>query len=42
MRLEETKTGGRTVPVPNHHEIAIGTLKSIITQSGLPADLFRK
>jgi predicted RNA binding protein YcfA (HicA-like mRNA interferase family) len=42
MRLEDAKTGGRTVPVPNHREIAVGTLKSIITQSGLPADLFRK
>lgn len=42
MRLEDSKTGGRTVPVPNHREIAVGTLKSIISQSGLPADLFRK
>ncbi len=42
MRLGDDKTGGRTVPVPNHREIAVGTLKSIIAQSGPPADLFRK
>ncbi|MBI5874717.1 MAG: type II toxin-antitoxin system HicA family toxin [Deltaproteobacteria bacterium] len=28
--------GTITVPVPNHHEIRIGTLQSIIRQSGLP------
>jgi predicted RNA binding protein YcfA (HicA-like mRNA interferase family) len=42
MRLDDEKSGGRTVPVPNHREIAVGTLKSIIAQSGLAADLFRK
>lgn len=42
MRLDDEKSGGRTVPVPNHREIAVGTLKSIISQSGLPAELFRK
>lgn len=25
-----------TIPVPNHKEIRIGTLQSIIRQSGLP------
>jgi len=29
-----------TVPVPNHREIAHGTLSSIIRQSQLPRDLF--
>jgi predicted RNA binding protein YcfA (HicA-like mRNA interferase family) len=42
MRLDDVKSGGRTVPVPNHREIAVGTLKSIIAQSGLPTELFRK
>lgn len=29
-----------TVPVPNHKEIKVGTLKSIIRQSQLPAKEF--
>jgi predicted RNA binding protein YcfA (HicA-like mRNA interferase family) len=29
-----------TVPVPNYSEIQIGTLQSIIRQSGLPRSLF--
>jgi len=29
-----------TVPVPIHQEIRIGTLQSIIRQSGLPRTLF--
>ncbi len=29
-----------TVPVPNHKEIRIGTLQSIIRQSRLPRELF--
>jgi predicted RNA binding protein YcfA (HicA-like mRNA interferase family) len=29
-----------TVPVPNYSEIKIGTLQSIIRQSGLPRSLF--
>ncbi len=29
-----------TVPVPNHSEIKIGTLMSIIRQSRLPKELF--
>lgn len=29
-----------TVPVPDHKEIRIGTLQSIIRQSGLPRELF--
>lgn len=29
-----------TVPVPDHREIQLGTLRSIIRQSGLPRHLF--
>jgi predicted RNA binding protein YcfA (HicA-like mRNA interferase family) len=29
-----------TVPVPNHKEIKLGTLQSIIRQSGLSRNLF--
>jgi predicted RNase H-like HicB family nuclease len=29
-----------TVPVPNHSELTIGTLQSIIRQSGIPRDNF--
>jgi predicted RNA binding protein YcfA (HicA-like mRNA interferase family) len=29
-----------TVPIPNHREIKIGTLQSIIRQSQLPRDIF--
>ena len=32
--------GTITVPVPNHNEIRIGTLHSIIRQSGLPRSEF--
>lgn len=42
MRLELKGGDSRTVPVPNHTEIAVGTLKSIIQQSGLDASLFRR
>jgi predicted RNA binding protein YcfA (HicA-like mRNA interferase family) len=36
-RLADTTV---TVPVPDHAEIKIGTLSSIIRQSGLPRGLF--
>lgn len=36
-RLPETTI---TLPVPLHVEIRIGTLQSIIRQSGLPRELF--
>ncbi|HEX6383083.1 MAG TPA: type II toxin-antitoxin system HicA family toxin [Anaerolineae bacterium] len=29
-----------TVPVPDHKELRVGTLRSIIRQSGLPRTLF--
>ena len=31
-----------TVPVPNHKEIRVGTLQSIIRQSGLAKELFMR
>jgi predicted RNA binding protein YcfA (HicA-like mRNA interferase family) len=37
LRTEETTV---TVPVPNHSELRIGTLQSIIRQSGLARTLF--
>jgi len=38
----QRRTGATTVtvPVPNHREIKIGTLQSIIRQSQLPRELF--
>ncbi len=37
LRTEESTV---TVPVPNYKELRIGTLQSIIRQSGLPRSLF--
>jgi predicted RNA binding protein YcfA (HicA-like mRNA interferase family) len=37
LQTEETTV---TVPVPNHPELKIGTLQSIIRQSGLSRSLF--
>ena len=31
-----------TVPVPDHREIRIGTLKAVVRQSKLPAELFEQ
>lgn len=31
-----------TVPIPMHREVRIGTLQSIIRQSGLPRSLFER
>jgi predicted RNA binding protein YcfA (HicA-like mRNA interferase family) len=42
MRRELPGGDSATVPVPNHREVATGTLKSIIELSGLDAALFRK
>jgi len=33
--LRETAQGSRSVIVPHHREVAIGTLRSIIRQAGL-------
>lgn len=35
-------TGTITVPIPDHAEIRIGTLQSIIRQSGLPRSDFEE
>ena len=35
-----TPAGTTTVPVPDHHELKVGTLLSIIRQSGLPRSEF--
>jgi predicted RNA binding protein YcfA (HicA-like mRNA interferase family) len=41
--LQKQVQGGTiTVPVPNHREIRIGTLKSIVRQSRLPSALFEQ
>ena len=37
IRTSETTV---TVPVPDHREVRIGTLRSIIRQSGLPRPIF--
>jgi len=34
------ETGTTTVPIPNHNQLRMGTLRSIIRQSGLPRALF--
>ena len=40
--IMQRKAGGTTVtvPVPDHRELRIGTLSSIIRQSQLPRELF--
>jgi predicted RNA binding protein YcfA (HicA-like mRNA interferase family) len=37
---KKTDNSTITVPVPNHTEIKIGTLQSIIRQSGIPRGFF--
>ena len=37
-----TNAGTVTVPVPDHREVRIGTLQSIIRQSGVPRALFEE
>jgi predicted RNA binding protein YcfA (HicA-like mRNA interferase family) len=39
---KQTRERGITVPVPNHSELAKGTLKSIIPQSEIPKSEFFK
>jgi len=39
---KKTPTGTITVPVPDHPSVRIGTLASIIRQSGVSRDLFMK
>ena len=40
----QKRTGSTTttVPVPDHSELRVGTLQSIIRQSGLPRTLFEE
>ena len=42
MRRELPGGDSATVPVPNHREVATGTLKSIIRLSGIDPQFFRK
>ena len=35
-----SETGTRTVPVPDHPELRVGTLRSIIRQSGVSREAF--
>jgi predicted RNA binding protein YcfA (HicA-like mRNA interferase family) len=37
-----TADGTTTVPVPDHREVRIGTLRAIIRQSGAPRSLFEE
>jgi len=37
---KETAAGLRTVIVPHHREIAVGTLRSVLRQAGLTVDEF--
>lgn len=39
-RIDRRESGGASVPVPDHRELAVGTLGDIIRQSGLPRELF--
>ena len=39
---QRTDTGSITVPVPDHRELATGTLLSIIRQSGVPRAEFEE
>ena len=39
--MQKTEAGSTvTIPVPDHKELRVGTLMSIIRQSGLPRSLF--
>ena len=40
LMQKRTEDSTITIPIPNHKEIRIGTLKSIIRQSKLLKDLF--
>jgi predicted RNA binding protein YcfA (HicA-like mRNA interferase family) len=43
MVMQQVIEGGTiTVPVPDHAELRTGTLRSIIRQSGLAVEVFRK
>ena len=38
--VKQTEKGKKTIPVPNHKELAKGMLKAIINQAGLKQDDF--
>ncbi|NET43329.1 type II toxin-antitoxin system HicA family toxin [Okeania sp. SIO2B3] len=40
MMQLQTEESTITIPIPNYKELKIGTLQSIIRQSGLPRSLF--
>ena len=42
MRRTKAEGGTITVPVPLHADLAPGTLRGIIQQSGLPRDYFEQ
>jgi len=43
MVMQKSGDGGTlTIPVPDHPELRAGTLRSIIRQSGLPVEEFRR
>jgi predicted RNA binding protein YcfA (HicA-like mRNA interferase family) len=43
MVMQRADEGGTTtIPVPDHDELRTGTLRSIIRQSGLAVEVFRK
>ena len=39
---QRTESGAITVPIPDHRELAIGTLRSIIRQSRVPRNRFEE
>jgi len=39
---KRTTAGTVTVPVPSHFELKLGTLRSIIRQSGLSREVFER
>jgi predicted RNA binding protein YcfA (HicA-like mRNA interferase family) len=43
MVMQKSEGGGTmTIPVPDHPELRTGTLRSIIRQSGLEVEAFRR
>lgn len=38
IMIKQTEKGKKTIPVPNHKELAKGTLKAIMTQADLKLD----
>ena len=43
MIMQQAEAGDTiTIPVPNHRVLRIGTLMSIVRQSGLPRSLFER